>query len=275
MVDFELYGLAETWPSEWLEMIEAGGGRPPWGVTLGHGDGSRLIDVTTFGRQQFDDAMGIAGDRARELAFHVAHGQVNRSLAMLTRPAIDSAPELIRRLAEYAERQARDCGNWPRTAWTLQRGTAAERVRVYTSSFAGWQSGFTADPAGHYLIVHALGADIADLTLTVVGDPGRYGLDPDAPRLPRYASAHFPSGTEQALHADHLAALAHGPEPDSRIVWPERAESLTRRRASRAAAGPARAARPGRWSAPSTRRSTRPSRPGRTAPRCSSAGRPR
>jgi hypothetical protein len=221
-VDFSLYGLAAPWPSEWLEMIEAGGGRPPWGVTLGHRDSSRLIDVTTFGRRQFDDAMRSADDPAKELAFHLTHGQVNRGLAMLARPAIDSAPELIRRLTEYAERQAPDYRNWPPATWTLQRGTAAERVRAYTSSFAGWQSGFTTDPAGHYLIVHALGADIADLTLAVVGDPGRYGLDPQAPRLPRYASGHFPAGTEQVLHADHLAALAHGAEPGSRIVWPGR-----------------------------------------------------
>jgi hypothetical protein len=218
-VEFEVYGLAEAWRREVLTMIDAGGGRPPWGVTVGHSDGTRWVEVTTFGRAQFDIAMRPEDDGRHELAFAVTHGQISRSLAVLTRRTIDSAPGLIRRLSEYAERQARGQSTWPQAIWTIIEGQTSRRVRTYTNSFAGWESGFTTELPEQYLVVHAFGTAIDDLSLSVVSDPkNRYGLDPARPRLQQHITNYFPPAVGQVLHADQLAALAYGPDPESRIV---------------------------------------------------------
>lgn len=220
-LEFEVYGLAAAWPHEVLTMIDAGGSQPPWGVTVGHSDGNRWVEVTTFGRRQFDVAMRAEDDARPELAFAVTHGQISRSLAVLTRPVIDAAPDLIRRLSEYAERQARGYSAWPQTTWTVSDGQTARRVRAHANSFAGWESGFTAELPEHYLVVHAFGTGIGELSLTVVDDPeSRYGLDPARPRLRPDSTDYFPPALGEVLHADQLAALAYGPDPESRIVWP-------------------------------------------------------
>jgi len=220
-VEFAVYGLADAWPREVLTMIDGSGGQPPWGVTVGHTDGTRWVEVTTFGRARFDVAMRPEDDGRHELAFAAAHGQISRSLAVLTRLAIDSAPDLIRRLCEYAERQARGQSSWPRTIWTIIEGQANRRVRAYTNSFAGWESGFTTELPEQYLVVHAFGIAIDDLSLSAVNDPkSRYGLDPARPRLQQHIANYFPPAVGHVLHADQLAALAYGPDPESRIVWP-------------------------------------------------------
>jgi hypothetical protein len=222
-VEFEVYGLAVPWPRESLTMIDAEGRQPAWGVTLGHSDGSRLIEVTTFGRTQFDRAMAPNGDPAADIAFETTHGQISRSLATLTRPAIDSPPELIRRLSEYAERQARGYQAWAETVWTVDDGTTARRVRAHVNSFAGWHAGFTAKLPEHYVVAYAYRASVADLSLALIDDSrSRYGLDRSRPQLPRHRELYFPYESQQTLHADHLTALAFGPDPDSRIVWPAR-----------------------------------------------------
>jgi len=219
-VEFEVYGLAEQWPAEALTMIDAEARQPPWGVTLGHSDGNRLIEVTTYGRMRYLRAWR-SDDPAADLAFAATHGQINRSIATTSRQAIDSAPDLIRRVSEYAERQARNYQTWPQTTWEVDDGTTTRHVRAYTNSFAGWQAGFTADLPEHYIVAYALAASIAELSLTLIADPdSRYGLDRARPRLPPDRSLDFPWDSAERLHADHLAALAFGPDPDSRIIWP-------------------------------------------------------
>lgn len=227
--EFDVYGLAAPWPREVLTMIDAGGRQPPWGVTVGHSDGNRWIAVTTFGRTQFDVAMRPTEEDGRhELAFAVTQSQISRSLAVLTRPTIDSAPDLIRRLSEYAERQARGYSTWSQTTWTVSDGETNQRVRAYTNSFAGWESGFTTELREHYLVVHAFGTAIDELSLRVVNDPeSRYGLDPARPRLPQDSTDYFPPAVGQVPHADQRAALAYGPDHESRIVWPTEPRATT------------------------------------------------
>ncbi len=212
-IDFTLYGPSGDWRSRWLSVVEGQRwDKPGWGVTLGHGNGSeQLVMTTTCLRGRFDAARHVTngGDATREVAETVTVTQVNLSLTQLTRAAIESAPGIRRKLGRYAMRQARRYQTWPRAQWTVrQAGRPGDNATAAITSLAGWQSGFTTDCPGRYIIVHAFGFDAGHLELVPVSDTRAYGFDPAAPGLTRYLPEGGCPRRADQLHPDHLAILS-------------------------------------------------------------------
>lgn len=202
---------------------QAGPEHRPWAVTLAHTDGRQFVHVTSCPRDWFRTTMaGPDRDVAEEVAFSLTAVQVNLALAVTGRPAIDSAPGLVKALNGYLEPTARDWRTWPRTRWTIHgAGLPGDEATASVTSLAGWRSGFTLDHPDLFLIVHAYGPGPGTGTgqpdLVPVSDTTPYGFDAAAPVLATPPTDGFPQRSGR-LHPDLRKVLAAAKDPGHRDV---------------------------------------------------------
>ena len=172
-LDFAPWGVTADWPSRrWLEPIPGRGHGLPKGVRLGHASESAMVLACTLPRARFDAEIGATGyDPVREIAFETTYAQINLALHQI--PVPGARPDgLIESLVRYASQQANRYRDWPETRW------GAEAAR--TAGLASWQSGFSLDYPGVYVIVHACGITIDQVQLERIDDLCEYehGKDP-------------------------------------------------------------------------------------------------
>src|SRR5271165_4351953 len=172
-LDFAPWGVTADWPSRrWIEPIPGRRHGLPKGVRLGHASESAMVLACTLPRDRFDAEIGSTGfDPVREVAFETTYAQINLALHQIRAPG--ARPDgLIESLVRYASQQANRYRDWPETRW------GAEEAR--TAALASWQSGFSLDYPGVYLVVHACGVSIDQIRLERVDDLCEYehGRDP-------------------------------------------------------------------------------------------------
>lgn len=188
-IDFIPWGLDAHWPSRrWIEPVSGRDGMVR-GIRLGHASASAMVLCCTYPRARFDDEVNpTCSDPVRELAFETTYTQVNLVLHQVRAPG--SRPDgLIGSLLRYAGQQADCYRDWPTTRWGAETAS--------TTRLASWQSGFSLDYPGAYVIVHACGIGIDELRLTAAGaDMPAYGLDLDPLDADAMHWELWPSGPE-------------------------------------------------------------------------------
>jgi hypothetical protein len=170
--DVSPWGLIADWPSRrWIESIPGRHHDLPKGVRLGHASESAMVLICTLPRDRFDAEIGPTGaDPVREIAFETTYAQINLALHQIRAPG--ARPDgLIESLVRYASQQANRYREWPEAHW----GTECAR----TAALASWQSGFSLDYPGDYVIVHACGIGIDRIQLQRVDDLSEYELGRD------------------------------------------------------------------------------------------------
>jgi len=171
-IDFVAFGLDADWPSRrWLEPIYGRRDQPPSGLRLGHTSASAMVLTCTYPRARFDEQVITAEpDPVREIAFETTYAQINLALHQIRSPG-ERPDGLIGSLVRYAGQQADRHRDWPAVHWGAE---TASLTRL-----ASWQSGFSLDYPGAYVIVHACGADLDGLHLKPVDDLSGYEASQD------------------------------------------------------------------------------------------------
>jgi hypothetical protein len=188
-IDFVPWGLAADWSGRrWIEPVYGRDGLVR-AIRLGHASDSAMVLTCTYPQVRFDDEVDPAcSDPVREIAFETTYTQVNLALHQIRSPV--ARPDgLVGSLVRYASTQADRYRDWPTVKW----GTETASM----TALASWQSGFSLDYPGAYVIVHACGIGIDGLELTSVGAemPG-YGLDLDPLDIGAMHWELWPSGPE-------------------------------------------------------------------------------
>jgi hypothetical protein len=166
-IDFIPWGLDADWPvRRWLEPVPGRRDEPSRGLRLGHASPAAMVLTCTFPRARLDaEVRAVDADPVREIAFETTYTQVNLALHQIRTDG--ARPEgLISSLVRYASQQADRYPDWPTTQWGEQA--------ALTTRLASWQSGFSMADPETYLIVHACGIGIDELTLTRVDDLSGY-----------------------------------------------------------------------------------------------------
>lgn len=160
-------GLDADWPARrWLEAIHGRRHEPAHGARLGHASDSAMVLTCTFPRARFKEIYASGSDPVRELAFETTYAQINLALHQIK--GTGERPDgLIGSLVRYANQQANRYRDWPTALWETEAAAS-------TTALASWQSGFSVDYPDVYVIVHACGIGLDQISLAPVEDLSRY-----------------------------------------------------------------------------------------------------